>query len=74
MRVTQPDIPISSSAGVFVYRMKNDNNGNWRVYLDIDLPPSLATSTSTLHVDGFSTTQGYVFTCIADVQKNEDFR
>ena len=66
MRVTQPDIPISSSAGVFVYRMKNDNNGNWRVYLDIDLPPSLATSTSTLHVDGFSTTQGYVFTCIAD--------
>jgi len=65
MRVRQPNIPIYSTSGCFVSKMQNDNNGNWKVHLDVDLPPWLSTAYSPLF-NGFSTTQGYTFYCEAD--------
>ena len=66
MSVSSPDIPIPPGLGIFVYRIKNDNAGNWKCYLDVDLPPSLAGVSTSLTSVGFSSTMGDALVFTAD--------
>lgn len=66
MFVTSPDIPIPSGLGIFIYRIKNDNAGNWKCYLDVDLPPALAGASTNLTSVGISSTVGDALVFTAD--------